>query len=71
MQCRSMLIHYCCSLGSAIADRAVEIYCVDAMLTESAFERGAAAHRLGCVISHIFILVLSACRSFGAIGVRP
>ena len=65
MQCRSMLIHYCRSLGSAVADRAVEIYCVDAMLAESAFECGAATHRLGCVISHIFIVVHATCSVMG------
>jgi hypothetical protein len=65
MQRRSMLIHYCRSLGSAVADRAVEIYCVDAMLAESAFECCAATHRLGCVISHTFIVVLLPVRVLG------
>jgi hypothetical protein len=27
------------------------------MLAEGAFERGAAVHRFGCVISHLFIVV--------------
>jgi len=58
MQGRGMLVHYCRSLCAAVADRAVEICCVDAMLAESAFECGAATHRLGCVISHIFIVAL-------------
>jgi hypothetical protein len=58
MQCRSVLIHYCRSLGAAVSDRAVEIQRVDAMLAERAFECGAAAHRFGGVISHIFIVVL-------------
>ena len=65
MQCRSMLIHYCRSLGSAVADRTVEIYCVNAMLADSAFEYGTATHRLGGVISHTFIVVHATCRVMG------
>ena len=53
-----MLINYCCRLRAAVAIRAVEIEAGDAMLAESAFECGAAIHRFGCVISHIFIVVL-------------
>ena len=37
----------------------VEIEGGDAMLAVSAFECGAAIHRFGCVISHIFIVVES------------
>lgn len=58
MLCRSVLIHHGRSLSAAVADGAVEIHCVDAVFAESAFERGATAQRLGCVISHIFIVVL-------------
>jgi hypothetical protein len=58
MQCRSMLIHYRRSLGTAVANRAVEIQRVDAMLAKSALECSAAVHRFGRVISHIFIVVL-------------
>jgi hypothetical protein len=35
------------------------------MLAEGAFECGAAIHRLGCVISHIFIVVLLPVRALG------
>ena len=49
-----MLIYGCCRLRAAVAIRAVEIEGGDAMLAEDAFECGAAIHRFGCVISHIF-----------------
>jgi hypothetical protein len=55
MQCRCVLVHYCCRL-SAVAIRAVEIHCVDAMLAETAFKCGAASHGFSCVVPHCFIL---------------
>jgi hypothetical protein len=53
-----MLIYRCCRLRAAVALCAVEIEGGDAMRAEGAFERGAAVRRLGCVISHSFIVVL-------------
>jgi hypothetical protein len=38
MQGRGMFIHYCRSLSTAVANRAVEIQGIHAMLAESAFE---------------------------------
>ena len=58
MQRSSMLIDHGCRLRAAVAIRDVEIEGADAMLAEGAFEGRAAIHRLGCVISHIFIVVL-------------
>jgi hypothetical protein len=49
-----MLIDRRCRLCAAVAISAVEIEGGDAMLAVSAFECGAAIHRFGCVISHIF-----------------
>jgi hypothetical protein len=60
-----MLIYRCCRLRAAVARRAVEIEGRDAMLAESACECGAAIHRFGCVISHIFIVVLLPVRALG------
>ena len=57
MQCRGGLVHYSCRLSPAVAIRAVEIFGGDAMLTEDALECGAAIHRFGCVMSHIFMVV--------------
>ena len=53
-----MLIDRRCRLRAAVAAHAFKIECTDAMLAEGAFKGDAAIHRLGCVISHIFILVL-------------
>jgi hypothetical protein len=53
-----MLIYHPCRLCAAVAIPAVEIEGADLMLAEGAFEYGAAVHRLGCVISHIFTVVL-------------
>jgi hypothetical protein len=52
-----VLINDCCRLRAAVAIRAVEVESSDAMLAQGAFERGAAVHRFGCVISHVFIVV--------------
>ena len=52
MQRSSMLINHCCRLRAAVAIRAVEIERGDAVLTEGAFGRGAAARRRDYVISH-------------------
>ena len=49
-----MLIYHCCCLRAAVSIHAVEIEGGDAMLAEGACEGGAAIHRFGCVISHIF-----------------
>jgi hypothetical protein len=60
-----MLIYHCCRLSATVAVRAVEIEGGNAMLAESAFECGAAIHRFGCVISHIFIVDLLPARALG------
>jgi hypothetical protein len=49
-----MLIDRRCRLRATVAISAVEIEGGDAMLAVSTFENGAAIHRFGCVISHIF-----------------
>ena len=54
MQQGHVLIDRRCRLRAAVAISAVEIEGGDAMLAEGAFECGAAIHRFGCVISHIF-----------------
>ena len=50
----NMLFHRRCRLRSAAAIRDPEIEGGDAMLAEGACEGGAAIHRFGCAISHIF-----------------
>jgi len=60
-----MLIDHRCRLRAAVAIGEVEIESRDAMLAEGALERSAAVHRLGCVISHIFIVVLLHLRDSG------
>ena len=52
-----MLIDNRRRLRAAVAICAVEIKGGDAMLAEGTFERGAAVHRFGRVISHIFSVV--------------
>ena len=54
----NMLIDRRCRLRSAAAVRDIEIEGSDSMLAEGASERRTAIHRFGCVISHIFIVVL-------------
>ena len=49
-----MLIDRRCRLRATVAISAVEIEGGDAMLAVSTFENGAAIHRFGRVISHIF-----------------
>jgi len=53
-----MLINHRRRLRAAIAVRVVEIESSDAMLAEGTFECGAAIYRFGCVVSHIFSVVL-------------
>ena len=60
-----MLIHRRCRLRSATAVRDREIEGCDSMLAEVAFERHAAIHRFGCVISHIFNGSPSNCLCYG------
>ena len=60
-----MLIDHGRRLSTTIALCAVEIQRGYAMLAESALEGGAAIHRFGCVISHIFIVVLLPLRVWG------
>jgi hypothetical protein len=50
----NMLIYHRCRLRPAVAVRAFEIEGCDSILAKGAFERRAAIHRFGCVISHIF-----------------
>jgi hypothetical protein len=59
-----MLVYPCCRLCAAVAIRFLEIEGGDAMLAEGACEGGAAIHRFGCVISHIFMLVLLPVRAW-------
>jgi len=67
----NMLIDYGCRLRAAIAIRAFEIEDCDSMLAEGAFERRAAIHRFGCVISHIFNRSPSNYLGLGAICAQP
>jgi hypothetical protein len=70
MQQGHVLIDRRCRLHAAVAISAVEIEGGGAMLTVSTFECGAAIHRFGCVISHIFnpsfLLPVWACGAIGA-----
>jgi hypothetical protein len=54
MQKGCMLIYNGCCLQAEVAIHVVEIESGDAMFAHGAFECGAAIHRFGCVISHIF-----------------
>ena len=65
MQRSSMLIDHRSRLRAAVAIRDIEIEGADAMLAEGALEDRAAIHRFGCVISHIFIVVLLPVRVWG------
>jgi hypothetical protein len=67
----NMLIDRRCCLRTAVAIRDLEIKRCDSMVAEGAFERRAAIHRFGCVISHIFNRSPSACPGDGAIGAQP
>ena len=60
-----MLIDGSCRLCAAVAIRVVEIEGGDAMFAEGAFECDAAVHRVGGVISHIFIVVFYLLRAVG------
>lgn len=53
-----MLIDSGGGLGTAIAGGVGEVESGDAMFAEGAGECGTAVHLFGCVISHIFIVVL-------------
>jgi hypothetical protein len=53
-----VLIDHGRGLRAAVAIHDVEIESADAVPAEGAFERGAAVHWFGCVISHIFIVAL-------------
>jgi hypothetical protein len=66
-----MLIYPCCRLCAAVAIRLLKIEGGDAMLAEGASEGGAAIHRFGCVISHIFNSSPSNCLCLWAIGAHP
>jgi len=54
MQKRCVLIYNGCRLHAEVAIHVVEIESGDAMFAHGAFKGGAAIHRFGCVISHIF-----------------
>ena len=60
-----MLIDRCCRLRTAVAIHAFEIKGSHPVLAEGAFERGAAIHRFGGVISHIFNGSPSTCPGIG------
>jgi hypothetical protein len=49
-----MLIDPCCRLCAPVADGVAEVERCDAVLAESALERGRAVRRFGRVISHNF-----------------
>lgn len=53
-----MLINHCRRLYAAVAVRVIEIESGDAMLAERTGKGGAAIYQFGCVISHVFILLL-------------
>jgi hypothetical protein len=53
-----MLIDGSCGLRAAVATSVVEIESGDAMFAKGAGKGGATIHRFGCVISHVFIVVL-------------
>jgi len=57
MRFSRVLVHRLSRLSAPVAIRAVEIQRADAMFANDAFERDSAVHRLGCVVSHITILV--------------
>jgi hypothetical protein len=67
----NMLIDRRCRLRSVIAVRPLKIESCDFVLVEGAFERRAAIHRFGRVISHIFNRSSSTCPGIGAIGAQP
>lgn len=52
-----MLIHSFCRLGARVAIRAAEIQCADTVPAGNTLERDALVRRLGCVTSHITIVV--------------
>jgi len=54
MQKRCVLIYNGCRLHAEVAIHVVEIESGDAMFAHGAFKCGAAIHRFGRVISHIF-----------------
>jgi hypothetical protein len=62
MQEGGVLIYPCCRLRAKIAVRGLEIASTHAMFAEGAGKLGAAAHRFGCVIPHVFILRFAVCR---------
>jgi hypothetical protein len=61
----NMLVDRCCGLRAAIAVQAAEIESGHALLAEGAFECSAAVDRFGCVISHIFSVVLLTATALG------
>jgi hypothetical protein len=61
----NMLIDLRCCLCAAVAIRDLEIKGCELMVAECAFERRAAVHRFGCVISHIFNRSPSICPGLG------
>ena len=67
----NMLIDLRRCLRAAVAIRDLEIKGCDSMVAEGAFERRAAIHRFGCVISHIFNRSPSTCPGIGTIGAEP
>jgi hypothetical protein len=71
MQQGNMLIDLRSCLRAAVAIRDLEIEGCDSMVAEGAFERRAAIHRFGCVISHIFNRSPSTCPGIGTIGAEP
>jgi hypothetical protein len=60
-----------CCLRAAVAVRDLEIEGCNSMLAEGAFERRAAIHWFGCVISHIFNRSLPTRPIVGALGAEP
>jgi len=59
MQQRGMLVDYRRRLRAPVSEGVVEIESSNTVFAKSALERGTAVHLFGCVISHIFSVVLA------------
>lgn len=57
MQLGRVLIHSRCSLGAAVAFRAVEVQGINGVLAVSALEDDPAVHSIGGIAAHIVIVI--------------
>jgi len=57
MRFGGVLVHRLCRLGPSVAIRAVEVQRANAVFAGNALERNATVHRLGCIVSHVIILI--------------